>query len=292
MRATTLLRVTTDDGVALAIHRLGPQQGPRVLLVSGTFSNATFWLGTRGTGFARYLANEGCDVYVLEPRGHGESARPDRTQRWNFDDWIRRDIPAALRSCTSHNESVVLIGHSAGGAAIIAALAADPSLQKIVRGIVIVATPLPWLQYWRGMFARAIRAVSRRVNWFPSKALGLGPEDELAGVMAQWMTWNIDAKWVGDDGTDYGARFADVTVPMLVIAAAGDHIWAPPAACHALFELAGSANKTFMVCGKESGFTHDFDHVEILVAKAARSEVWPIIGKWLSALPEGLIGKA
>jgi predicted alpha/beta hydrolase len=222
-------------------------------------------------------------VHVLEARGHGHSARPSREQRWNFEDWIRRDIPAAVRSCTSHNESVVLIGHSAGGAAIIAALAADPSLQRNVRGIVIVATPLPWLQYWRGLFARAIRAVSRRVDWFPAKALRLGPEDELAGVMAQWMTWNIDARWVGDDGTDYGARFADVKVPMLVIAAAADHIWAPPPACHGLFELAGSADKTFVVCGKERGFSQDFNHVSILVGKAAREEVWPMIAKWVEA---------
>ncbi len=277
----TTQRVRAADGVHIALHRIGPHDGPTVLLVSGTFSNASFWLGTRRTGFARFLADHGFDVWCMEPRGHGDSDRPRADQRWDFDDWIRRDVPAALAAATSHTDSVVLVGHSAGGAAIIAALAADPSLQANVRGVVIVATPLPWLQYWRGLMARVIRGVSRRVQWFPARALRLGPEDELAGVMAQWMTWNIEAQWRGDDGTDYGARFRDVTVPMLVIAASGDRVWAPPAACHGLFEMAGSADKTFLVCGRDSGFSQDFDHVTILVGRGARNEVWPLIRNWI-----------
>jgi pimeloyl-ACP methyl ester carboxylesterase len=282
--ATTLRYITTTDTVTLAIHRLGAPDGPPVLLVPGTFSNASFWLGTRGVGFARFLAGCGYDVWVLEPRGHGSSARPTNAQRWDFDDWAKHDVPAALHACTSHTNPAVIVGHSAGGAATVAALARDPLLQARVRGIVIIGTPLPWLQKWRGLAAHAIRTYARHTRWFPARALRIGPEDELAGVMEQWMTWNIESKWMGDDGTDYGARFDRLSVPALVVAATADTMWAPPRACRALFDLIGSRDKTFLQCGLGTGFGSDFGHVDIMVSREARAEVWPLIRNWIAAL--------
>jgi pimeloyl-ACP methyl ester carboxylesterase len=282
--AADLRHIITDDGVTLAAHRVGSSTGPPVLLVHGTFSNATFWLGTRGVGFARFLADCGYDVWCLETRGHGSSDRPTRTQRWDFDDWARHDMPAAIHACTSHTNPAVLIGHSAGGAAIVAALAANPLLQARVRGIVLIGTPLPWLQRWRGLAARAIRMYSNQRRWFPAKALGLGPEDELAGVMAQWMSWNINERWVGNDGTDYDAAFPRLSVPSFVIAASGDRMWAPPPSCRALFDRLGSRDRTYLLCGTGTGFTTDFTHVSVMIGRAAQAEIWPVIRNWVSAL--------
>lgn len=276
--------ITTDDGVQLVAHRIGAPTGPPVLLVHGTFSNAVFWLGTRGVGFARFIAECGYDVWCLETRGHGASDRPRKDQRWDFDDWARHDVPAAIEACTSPSNPAVLIGHSAGGAAIIAALAADPLLQTRVRGVVLIGTPLPWLQRWRGLAARAIRAFSNRRDWFPARALKLGPEDELAGVMAQWMTWNVNERWVGDDGTDYYAAFPRISVPAFIIAANGDWMWAPPPSCRALFDALGSSDKTYLLCGKSTGFDADYTHVDIIAGKAARTEIWPVIRNWVAAL--------
>lgn len=280
-----VLRIKTTDHVTLAVHRIGSAGGPPVLMIPGTFSNAKFWLGTRGVGFARFLAACGYDVWCLEPRGHGASDRPTRNQRWDFDDWARHDLPAAIEACTSHTNPAVLIGHSAGGGAIIAGLAADPLLQARVRGVVLIGTPLPWLQRWRGLGARAIRSFSRRREWFPAKALRIGPEDELAGVMEQWMTWNIDQKWSGDDGMDYSARFPRITVPAFIVAASGDRTWAPPEACRALFNMLGSRDRTYLLCGKGTGFSTDFTHVGIVVSRAAQTEVWPLIRNWIAVLP-------
>ena len=55
-----------------------------------------------------------------------------------------------------------------------AALAADPALQTKVRAAVIVSTPLPWLQSWRGIGGRLIRSVSKRLRTFPARLLKLG----------------------------------------------------------------------------------------------------------------------
>ena len=273
--------ILTADDVRLAIHCLGEPGGIPVLLVPGTFSNHTFWLGTRGTGFARALAADGYEAWVLDPRGHGDSQRPRRGQHWDFDHWARYDVPAAIRAAARRGRGVIVVGHSAGGATSLIACAVEPDLRGLVRALVVVATPLPWLQAFRRAVTWLTRALSRALDRFPARLVGLGPEDELGGVMAQWMTWNLEGHWRGDDGTDYEARLSDLELPVLFLAGSGDHVEAPPRAVHALFKLVGSRDKTFLLCGRAGGFSEDYDHVGVLVSRAARLEVWPKILEWL-----------
>lgn len=262
--------LVTQDGVQIALHCLGNPDDTPVLLVPGTFSNSTFWTGTRGVGFARTLSDAGYYACVLDPRGHGISARPRPEQKWDIDDWARRDVPAALQAIASPGRPAHVIGHSAGGAVILAALSADVSLHERVRSVVVIGTPLPWLQPWRGALARLIRTTSRLMGKFPARMLKIGPEDELPGVMMQWMTWNLKGHWVGNDGTDYTTGLAGLKMPCLVIAGTADHFYAPPDACRGLFDLLGSADKRFEVMP-------DLDHVGLVASRAARTAVWPMI---------------
>lgn len=275
--------LTTPDGTRIALHRYGNRENIPVLLVPGTFSNWTFWFGTRGIGFARTLVDAGYYAVAVDPRGHGESARPRADQRWDIDAWARQDIPTALRAIATSDKPAFIVGHSAGGAVTLAALSAEPELRTRVRALVTIGTPLPWLQPWRGFGARLIRGLSRHMGKFPARLLRLGPEDELPGVMTQWMTWNIEGHWVGDDGTDYTAGLAGLHMPCLMIAGQGDTFFAPPRACRGLFDLIGSGDKSFLLCGRSEGYAEDFDHVGIMVSRAARAEVWPRILTWLEA---------
>jgi alpha-beta hydrolase superfamily lysophospholipase len=265
----------TPDHTRIALHRLGNADHPRVLLIPGTFSNHTFWTGTRGIGFARTLADAGFEACVLDPRGHGLSDRPTRTQHWDIDNWARADVPAALRAIATPDKPVFIIGHSAGGAVILAALSADASLHALVRGVVTLGTPVPWLQPWRGVGAWLIRATSQMLGRFPARLLRLGPEDELPRVMSQWMTWNIEGHWTGDDGTDYSAGLEKLHMPFLMMAGTADKFFAPPYACAGLFEMIGSPRKQFKVFD-------GLDHVSLVVSKRARVEVWPVILEFLA----------
>jgi predicted alpha/beta hydrolase len=276
--------IIADDGVRIALHRLGSRNDVPVLLIPGTFSNSTFWFGTRGIGLARDLAADGFEACVIEPRGHGLSQRPRPDQRWVFDDWARLDVPAALRLLIAEGRRPIGIGHSAGGAALLAALAAEPSIRAAMRAVVVVATPVPWLQPWRGAGARIIRVISKLLGHFPARLFRLGPEDELEGVMAQWMDWQIAGRWIGKDGTDYGAALGALDLPLLTIAGTGDRFFAPPYACRGLYDLIGSPDKTFMQCGRGSAFSEDFNHVSILAGRAARAEIWPKISAWMRAV--------
>jgi alpha-beta hydrolase superfamily lysophospholipase len=265
----------TPDRTRIALHRVGEPKLGRVLLIPGTFSNHTFWLGTRGVGFARTLSDAGYEACVLDPRGHGLSDRPDAKQRWDIDDWAREDVPTALREIASREQPAYAIGHSAGGAVLLAGLSAEPGLRDLTRAVVTLGTPVPWLQPWRGVGARMIRRTSLMLGRFPARLLRLGPEDELPRVMSQWMTWNIEGHWTGDDGTDYSAGLEKLHMPFLMIAGTADKFFAPPKACEGLFEMVGSPRKQFEVFA-------GLDHVSMVVSKQARADVWPRILQFLA----------
>jgi pimeloyl-ACP methyl ester carboxylesterase len=269
------------DGVRLALHRLGESGRAPVVLVPGAYSSHTFWLGTRGTGFARELAREGFEAWVLDPRGHGESARPGQLDRWSFRDWISNDIPAVLHAATASGLHAAVIGHSAGGAALAGALAAFPELQDRLSGIVLLGVPGPVLRPARRLGAWLCIQISRAFGRFPARLLRFGSEDELARVMIEWMGWNLEGTWPWPGGIDLIDRLSEVVLPVLALTGEGDRLFAPAPACRALLEAIGSSARTFLECGKSTGFSKNFGHSGLVVDRAARSEVWPVIIRWL-----------
>ena len=278
-----------DDGVRLALYRARPdtaRAAPPVLLVHGTFSNRHFFLGGRDRGLARFLGERGFDAWVAELRGHGRSGAAGRRARWHFEDWIRSDAPALVSRVLEETgrDRVVWLGHSAGGVIGIAFAGLGHPYSTAVAGLVMAASPAPTglgiLQYPIAAGALGITKVFGR---FPARMIGIGPEDEHAGIMEQWMRWNISGRWLGDDGTDYFGNCARVTCPVLALSGAGDRIWAPPSKCAALVEATASRDRTLQRCGRAQGFAEDFGHNRLLVSGAARREVWPVIAGWLEA---------
>jgi len=276
-----------DDGVRLALYRARPDRpraAPPVLLVHGTFSNRSFFLGSRDRGLGRFLAGRGFDTWVAELRGHGRSGAAGRRARWHFEDWIRRDAPALVtRILEATGESrVVWLGHSAGGVIGIAFAGLGHPRSAALAGLVMAGSPAPTglgiLQY---PIAAGALGITRVFGRFPARLIGIGPEDEHAGIMEQWMRWNLSGRWLGDDGTDYFANCARVTCPVLALSGAGDRIWAPPAKCAALALATSSSDRTLTICGRTHGFSEDFGHNRLLVSGAAHREVWPAIAGWL-----------
>jgi pimeloyl-ACP methyl ester carboxylesterase len=277
----------TPDRVRIAVHRAGPEEGARVVLVPGAFTNHEFWLGTRGTGFGRELAIRGWESWAVDPRGHGRSGRPARGERWAFRDWIRYDLPTVLRAAGEGGRCVVLVGHSAGGAAALSTLAAHPELARRISGLVLLATPAPILNPFRRVGAWTIAALSSVFGRFPARLLRYGSEDELRHVMSEWMAWNLRGIWGWDEAPDLLARLDHVDLPTLVIAGSGDHLFAPPAVCRALFDALPARDKTFFEFGLATGYSKDYDHADLIVGRSAREEVWPKIVAWMERVAGG-----
>ncbi len=281
------VRAVCDDGVSLALHRARPgtpRPAPPLLLVHGTFSNRHFFLGRGERGLARYLASRGFDAWVAELRGHGRSGAAGRRAAWRFEDWIRRDAPALVAQVLAETgaERLVWIGHSAGGIIGLGFAGLARAGSRAVAGLVLVGSPAPTgLGLMQRPLARAAYGITRVMGRFPARLIGIGPEDEHAGIMEQWMRWNLSGQWRGDDGTDYFANCASITVPILALAGGGDWAIAPPDLCEDLVGATGSADRTFIACGRAEGFGEDFSHNRVLVSTPARREVWPLIGDWL-----------
>ncbi len=279
--------VRAEDGVELALWRAVPPGPPRrtaVVLVHGTFSNRNFFFGRGDRGLAHALAARGWDAWVPELRGHGRSGALGPKHEWRFEDWIRCDAPALVRGVLEHSgaERLVWIGHSAGGV-IGAAFAGlgDPLAAKIA-GLVAAGTPAPLgLSAPQRPLAALGWAIARIVGRFPARALRIGPEDEHAGIFGQWMSWNLEGRWLGTDGTDYFDGLSRVRVPVLALAGGGDRLVAPAAACRHLLDACGGDDRSFVLCGKAQGFRENYNHNRLLVSRGAQADVWPLIGDWM-----------
>lgn len=118
--ATT--RVTGDGGVELAVHHLGGD-GPPVLLVHATGFHGRCW-----TPLARTLA-PAYSVWAVDQRGHGASGKsPDG----RYDDWevFARDLLAVIDALGTETgtggEPWLAGGHSLGGGVALLAEARRP----------------------------------------------------------------------------------------------------------------------------------------------------------------------
>lgn len=272
----------TADGVALAVTRVptGIRYHPPVLLVHGTFSNASIC-----ARLADYLAGLGFDCWLLELRGHGASERG--TGRVTFESFSDLDIPAAVRAVCRRTRArqVFLVGHSGGGLVALMHLARRAETRPEVRGIVTLATQATaaGASWWgRGMIAVGF-LVNNLLRRTPGWLFRRGPEGEPPGVMNQWFGWNWRGRWTGADGFDYLAALGALDVPALCFAAAGDRRIAPLAGCQLIWQALGSSDKRFVVCAKSAGFAEDYDHARIIASRNAAQEVWPRIAEWLIA---------
>ena len=125
-------KVLTDDDWHIGLIHLEPtgpkKNAPLVILCHGvTSTSAAFDLGN-GHGLGPYLAARGYDVWLLNLRGRGPSAKPADSPRykfsWRFEDYLDRDLPATIDYVqrATGKEQVTWIGHSMGGMLIFAYL--------------------------------------------------------------------------------------------------------------------------------------------------------------------------
>ncbi len=110
------------NGVRLGGRESGDPSGPPVLLLHGSGSSARTW-----DRFAARLAPAGYRVIAVDLRGHAGSARPGDYAL----DSLRDDVLALLDTLMLRD--AVLVGHSVGGyAALAAALQAPDRIARLV----------------------------------------------------------------------------------------------------------------------------------------------------------------
>ncbi|WP_028694482.1 alpha/beta fold hydrolase [Pseudomonas cremoricolorata] len=292
----------SDPSVELALTRLGQVEptgalGIPVILLHGSFSNRRFWFSPKGIGLGAFLARAGFDVWIPEMRGHGLSPRNRCWAHNRVADYAAEDLPLiAAFVMEQTGQAPHWLGHSLGGITLAAAMgggylddtqvasAAFFGTQVSRRRWPLKIPPLAW----------ALRMLLKRFPHVSGTRLKRGPEDEPMGLVFEALRWQGLFGRFGEKGNDWWQGLASVNVPVLAVSGAADR-QDPPWACRALFEQIGSAHKQYLCLGQAPG-TEAFGHVDMLVSKAAQTDVWPRVLHWLEqpqvALPGAEQGEA
>ena len=315
----------TADGWDLALHHYhgvpGATPMPPVILCSGYSCNRVFMDFDDRYSLARFLARCGCDTWVLELRGHGNSefAGEQRTD-WTFDDFVELDVPTAVRAVRQHSgRSPVWIGHSMGGLVMYAALGTDAGLGASIAGLVTMASPVafpplasPWLRGAAQVLAvlpgprrvpqrGALVALWSALNWVPGaleagmnpvnvdrqafgEALRRGLCNVPRSLLHQLADWSLSGELRSSDHrVDYRATLPGITTPALIIAGAADRL-APPAIVRVAHDRISSTRKQYREFGLGQGDSADYGHVDLVFGRRAPEEIFPVIATWIAGL--------
>lgn len=290
------LETSTTDGVTLALRRYRPREARAAALVT----HAMMASGASVAAMARALAGHGIDAFVLDFRGHGGSRPPDpRRDAWGFDDYVERDLPAALARVAGATgrpvEDVRYVGHSLGGLvglghAARAAVDARPAPRRLA----LVATSC-WRLDARERASRDRRGVLRRqaamatylataqaLGYAPIRRLGLGSDDEPARYVAELVSWARTGRWVSRrSGFDVAAGLARVRAELLLVYGGGDWMCDRLDTERLVDELAAARPRVLEV-SRRTGFGFAPDHFG-LVRSPRAAAVWAEIAAFLLA---------
>ncbi len=165
--------VTTDDNWTLHVQRYKPTKVSAtkspVILCHGLSHNNVYWDLAPSVSLARFLQEQGYDVWNVSLRGAGQSTKPKLSQlrqlfrlnlsvfnpeglahrqpalirmNWNVDDHIQHDVPTVIdyvRQRTGHKQ-VHWIGHSMGSMIMFAYLATAD--QSKINSFVGISAPM------------------------------------------------------------------------------------------------------------------------------------------------------
>ncbi|MBI5479276.1 MAG: alpha/beta fold hydrolase [Deltaproteobacteria bacterium] len=311
----------TEDGWRIALSRYRPEapcNAEPVVLCHGIGANRRNLDLTDELSLAGYLAARGYDVWLIELRGRGFSARPRLFSRfrwdWCFDEYVDQDIPAGLEVVrrVTGADTVHWVGFSTGGMAMYAYLS-DPRRSMSVRSAVAIAAPGSFKrqrQYLSGRLIRHARwlrhALLLRVlaplagYWHPAPIHIIHNPENLDGRTLRLAMVNVVVNfsrnellqfsdWIMNDAfrsidrrRDYRAELQRIETPMLFLAGPRDLI-APPDMVKTVFDAVGSKDKKFVICSRPGGFKVNYGHIDLVLGRNAPEEIYPLVRDWLDA---------
>lgn len=292
MQATTIEHfVPVAAGHALRVLELPPvgaANGMTIVCLHGVFSDARFFCDHNQQGAASFFAARGYRVFVGNFRGHGGSRWPVGRRRWNwsFDTLAGADVPALLHfAATRARGPCFALGHSLGGCALLAALAINPPLQRLLAGAIVLSAAIN--DYSDGGRSKRLQLplaaiLARGCGHFPARRLHLGPDDEPPLLMQQFRDWAAHGAFRSvDHQVDYWEALREVTLPVYAGVGAADTFHASPARARKLVAHLCSTDMTFEVHGRALGLTRDFGHLDVARGAAAEREILPRVDAWL-----------
>ena len=308
--------VHTADGWQLVLYRDQPRSGRAgepVLLLHGLASTPECWYGGCAGGIGGSLAESGRDVWTLELRGGPHSQHLTDPNTVRVSDKLKHDIPTAIQYILAQTGARALdaVGHSMGG--VLLTLHALTTPQTAIRRLVTIGSPLALdkgtipliIRNQLGeLIARQLPRVplkllsSRFSRLIPARLLPTHFEPALAQrdtvrqtlthhvsdvfgseleELVRWITTADPAALMTACTTRYHTR---LPIPTLFLVGANDSL-TTAAAVKRTHDAIGTAHSTLHIIGRDSGYSYDYRHFDVLVGGRISSEVTPLVRDWL-----------
>lgn len=315
------------DGGTIELRRIGTPvaAGPAgesthipVLLIHGLAMNHRNHDANEGSSFARFLRDQGRDVWLLTLRSGRYSSSPLGHPRSDFAAMVKHDLPRAVAEVLAKTgqPQLDLGGFSMGGMLIYASLARTLD-SALVRRVAIFASPakirpLGVMGLWHWL-PRSVtptvrtRLLMRSFAFFPRlvpsfiwrrvynpknvesdverRMLWNVWEDIPGRLGSDFMRWSKNNGTVTVDGVPVLDGLAQVSVPVCFFAGAVDWL-APVYTVRAGYEAWGrdvaEVDKHFVVLGRETGTVDDYGHCDISFGRHVRAEVFEPAARFLT----------
>lgn len=292
--------VVTADGAVIVLYRYMPPGGGKtrgaVLLVPELgMGREAFDLD--GVGLAPWLQDRGFDVFVLEPRGHVESAT---APAWTLDTLVTTDLVTAMGVIANeHPGEVDLVLHGYSGALALASSTRElkgrvgrvvalstPALVEVpnrfAEEVLSRGAPLSTLAMdpegaaiFDLLFARHSKIPARRL-----RALRLEGFTDLGRPAAEGLLRWMRTGDLALPGSSFKARLEEYDRPTLQLIALRNN-WVHPEHTTPLRELAPKAAIRLRVLSILHFLTEDYTHLSLLHGAAAPRELFPLIEAFL-----------
>ncbi len=268
-------------------------QGIPVLMIHGSVSNGRIFYSSSHKGLAPYLATCGCDVYVADLSGRGQSTPAvSATSQSSQTRTITQEIPAFLQKIQSirGNTPIHIIAHSWGGVLTFAYLAryqqhniASVCCLGSKRSVNLI-NPYRWYKLDL-LWGIGGAILTKRYGYLPAKKAKFGSDNESIDTYKNCKRWVYARhEWLDSlDGFDYQLalrRSANIP-PSLFIAGAGDRFLGHPHDVRRFMNEIGHPDSQFRLLSRKNGDQLNYDHLQMCVASQAVYDHFPEIYDWL-----------
>lgn len=302
-------------------ENIGSTMGPILLVHGLGANRYNMDAPVHEINFAEYLRTRGHDVWVAELRGAGRSRYTGKfwkkRKTYNFNDLVFQDVPALIHKVLEETgaKKVHWVGHSLGGMLAYASMINGRA--DLFESVVTVGSPgISANQHPLLDFLFPLRSILKLKKWAPYRSaslvgklfpritkriacpalanhslmhhedvralvsMALSPvSTRLVQQFANWYQESRDQAATGQQG-DYWKNLDKITRPTMFVAGAGDKL-VPLKNIEEVFNKIESENKKLLVCSKANGFAGDYGHIDLLLARSARYEIYPEIASWI-----------
>ncbi len=98
-------------------------------------------------------------------------------------------------------------------------------------------------------------------------------------IFLTMMRWAVEGNFASKSGRNYGDEFADLDIPLLVVAGDRDRML-PPEDARPAYDRSQSRDKTFKIFNPIHEEVH-WGHLDLLLGKKAPQYTWPYLLSWL-----------